>query len=89
MGDLVNEYILWDKPGHKSDNLLLILVIEKDKLTDLCGKWLLQNDFKNTLCEMRSHQVRENDFGVGVRRAFGRPDVRLQHDASVPHVTTW
>ena len=24
----------------------------KDKLTDLWGSWLLQNDFKNTLCEI-------------------------------------
>ena len=27
-----------------------ILVIIKDKLTDLCGNQLLQNDLKNTFC---------------------------------------
>ena len=25
----------------------------KNKLTDLCGNWLSQNDFKNSLCEIR------------------------------------
>ena len=26
----------------------------KDKLANLCGNWLLQNDFENTLCEIMS-----------------------------------
>jgi hypothetical protein len=40
---------------HKSVNLLFILAVKaKDPLTDLWGSWLLQNDFKNTLCEISS-----------------------------------
>jgi hypothetical protein len=38
---------------HKSVNLFFILVAVKDKLTDLWGSWLLQNDFYNTLSEVR------------------------------------
>ena len=37
---------------HKSVNLFFKLVIVKDELTDLCGYWHLQNDFKKTLCEI-------------------------------------
>jgi len=29
------------------------LLIFKDNLTDFCGSWLLQNDFENTLCEIK------------------------------------
>ena len=36
---------------HKSVNLFFTLVIIKNKLTNLCGNWLLQNDCKSTLCE--------------------------------------
>jgi len=36
---------------HKSVNLFFILV--KDKLTDLWGSLLVQNDLKNTLCEIK------------------------------------
>ena len=32
--------------------LFFILVIVKDKSTDLYGNWLLHNDFMNNLCEM-------------------------------------
>jgi len=35
-------------------NLFFILVIVKDRLTYLWGSWLLHNDFKNTLWEIRS-----------------------------------
>ena len=38
---------------NKSVNLFFILVIVKDKLTDLWGSCLFPNDFKNTLCEIR------------------------------------
>ena len=38
---------------HKSVNLFFILVMVKDKLTDLWGSRLLQNDFKHTLCKIR------------------------------------
>ena len=31
-----------------------MLVLMKDSLTDLCGHWLLQNDFINTFCEINS-----------------------------------
>ena len=37
---------------NKSVNLFCISVIVKDKLTDLWGGCLLQNDFKSTLCEV-------------------------------------
>ena len=38
---------------HKSVNLYFISVIINDKLMDLWGRWLLQNDVKNNLCEIR------------------------------------
>ena len=38
---------------HKFVNLLSISVIKEAKLTDLCGDRLLQNDFINTLSEVR------------------------------------
>ena len=34
-------------------NLFFILVMIKDKLTDLCGNWLLHNDWINTFCEIK------------------------------------
>ena len=36
---------------HESVNSFSILVITKDKLTDLCKNGLLQNNFVNTICE--------------------------------------
>ena len=39
---------------HKSVNQSLIMTNIKNKLTDLCGSWLLQNDFINTFCETNS-----------------------------------
>jgi hypothetical protein len=47
--------------GHQRDadpdvlivNLLFILVMLKDQLTDLCGNRLLLNSLKNALCEKR------------------------------------
>jgi hypothetical protein len=33
-----------------------MLVIVKDKLTDLLGSQILQNDFENTLCEISSEK---------------------------------
>jgi len=38
---------------HKSVNQSFILVIIKDKLTDLCENGLLQNDFIHTFCEVK------------------------------------
>jgi len=38
---------------HESVNLSFTLTNMKNKLTDSCGNWLLQNDFENTLSEMR------------------------------------
>ena len=37
---------------HKLDNFFFVIVIIKDKLTDLCGNWLLKNDITNTFCEI-------------------------------------
>ena len=38
---------------HKFVNLFFISATIEDKLTNLCGDWLLQNDFVNILCEIR------------------------------------
>ena len=38
---------------HKSVNLFPIITNTKNKLTDLCGNRLLQNDLKNTLREIK------------------------------------
>ena len=38
----------------KSFDLFSTLVIVKDKLTDLLGSWLLQNDVKENSCEIKS-----------------------------------
>ena len=37
---------------HTSVNLFFILVMIKDKLTDLYGNWLLKNDVVNAFCEI-------------------------------------
>jgi len=39
---------------HKFVNIFFILVKVKDALTDLWGSWPLQNDFRNTLGEIRA-----------------------------------
>ena len=38
---------------HKRVNLSFIITDMNNQLTDLCGNWLLQNDFENTLSEIR------------------------------------
>ena len=37
---------------HKSVNLFFIVTDMKNKLTDFCGNWLVQNDISKTFCEM-------------------------------------
>ena len=37
--------------SHKSVNLFFTIT---NTLPDLCGNWLLQNDFKDTLCEIKA-----------------------------------
>jgi hypothetical protein len=44
---------------HKFVNKFFILVIVKNMLADSWGSRLLQNDFKNTQCEIRHHQPSE------------------------------
>jgi len=39
--------------SHKSVNLSFIIANIRNKLTDLCGKALLQNNFEHSLCEMK------------------------------------
>ena len=39
---------------HRCVNLFFALVMIKDKLTDLWGNGLLQNDIINTFCEIRA-----------------------------------
>ena len=52
--------------------LILFRVMMMDKLTDSCGNSLLQNDFINTLCEVR---LRDPPSGDGARhsRVSGPP----------------
>ena len=55
---------------HKSLNLISILVIVKDKLTDVWGSGLLKNDFENPLCEISAVgvlDVGDAHFRGGVR----------------------
>ena len=44
--------------------LFLILVVIKDKSTDLCGNWPLQNNFLNILCEIKfpTKQLKTQSF---------------------------
>ena len=46
---------------HKSVDLSFILVMIQDKLTDLCGNRLLQDDFIKNICEVKVRRV----SGVG------------------------
>ena len=39
---------------HKSVNLFFMITDIKSELVDLCGNWLLQNNFINTLCEIET-----------------------------------
>ena len=39
---------------HKSVNLSFTITNIKNNMTDLRGNWVLQNDLKNTLCEINS-----------------------------------
>ena len=48
---------------HKSVNLFFILLVAKDKFTDLWGSGLLPNDIMNTLCEVRLYPDFD-DLGV-------------------------
>ena len=51
-------FIKWFRKSqfpHKSVKLFLMLVILKDKLTDLCRNRLLQDNFMNTFCKIRMH----------------------------------
>ena len=49
----VSKVVRKSQLSHKSVNLFVILVILKDKLTSLCGIWLLQNNIIITFCEIR------------------------------------
>ena len=42
---------------HKFGNLSFIIINTKNKLTDLCGNQLLQNDFIDTFCEIKTLAV--------------------------------
>ena len=41
------------QPPPKSVNLSFTITSIKNKLTDVWGSWLLQNDLRNTLCEIK------------------------------------
>ena len=49
-----SRFVKVDSYTHPSTyHLSFISIIVKKRLTDLLGSWLLQNDFGNTLCEIR------------------------------------
>jgi len=50
-------------PAH-TVNLFFVLVIVKNKLTDLCGNRLLQDDFINTFWEVQSRPTFHKEGGV-------------------------
>jgi len=53
---------------HKSVNLLFTITNMKNKLTDLCGNGLFQNDLKSTLSEMRlAHRATHLTSGFRVQ----------------------
>ena len=58
----------------KCVNLVFILVIIKDKLTDLCGNGLLQNDVINTFCEISSYAQDEREEKGLLRSSEGTCD---------------
>ena len=53
---------------HKSVYVFFILVIVKDELTDLWRGGLPQNDFSDTLCEIR----KQGDVGLVFQYGFGK-----------------
>ena len=58
----------------KPVNLFFVLVIVKDKLTNLCGNGLLQDDFTNTFCEIRAARTLDaQDRGENPRPATLSP----------------
>jgi len=70
---------------YKSVFVFFILVMIKDKLTDLCGNRLLQNGFTNISCEIRRVglrwqvlRVRQNSVKLGrqCRRVVGSTRTR-------------
>ena len=61
-----------------------ILVIISDKLTEVCGNGLLQNDFINTLCEIRLCLRRE-----GAVRSRTTSQYSSITCASLVFVITW
>ena len=75
---------------HKSAKISFVLVIIKDMLTDLYGNWLLQNNFVNTVCEIRV-RGRTVDNGLFIKSQLTlaqlmlRPYlVQIGHLSSVP-----
>ena len=59
------------QPPHNSVNLSLTITNIKKKLTDLCGNWLLQNDFMNTFGEIRATARLPRKILRGLFRALG------------------
>jgi len=75
---------------HTFVNSFFMLVIVKDKLTNLCGNWLLQNDFVNTLGWRAPHlllrgqkSATRKPFEVGVKTS---PDPTFELRKFFPEV---
>ena len=63
---------------HKSVNLSFTIASIKNKLTDFCGNRLLQNDFKNTLCEIKPRQLLNGEEpGLTKLASLKRPRARI------------
>ena len=56
----------------KSVNLFFMLVMMKDKLTDLCGNRLLQSDYVNTFCEISTLPSEGGVACCVLRQSLGR-----------------
>ena len=65
---------------HKSVNSFLILVIIKDKLTDLCGNRPLQSDLIDTFCEIRTQNSDDRERGRGGGEGAGQEGEVLARD---------
>ena len=67
---------------HKSGIVSFTITVVKKQLTDLCGNWLLQSDFENTLCEMRSAE-RESSLDLWRQTVNLRRSERARNEGSV------
>ena len=70
----VHNVVLQSQFPHKSVNLPFIITNMKNKLTNLCGNWLLQNDLMNTSVKWKWTETEpraRNLIGGAVARGVG------------------